>query len=44
LSWQTLLAAIGAAAGNRLGRPARTIAVIVGNLVIVGFAIFILFR
>lgn len=44
LSWQTLLAAIGAAAGKRLARRARMIAVIVGNLVIVGFAIFILFR
>ena len=42
LSWQTMLAALGATAGNRLGRRTRTIAVIVGNLAIVGFAIFIL--
>jgi arginine exporter protein ArgO len=42
LSWQTLLAAAGALAGRRL-RPAwRTGVSVVGNLVILGFGLFIL--
>ena len=44
LSWQTLLAAIGGVAGDRLSPKAQTAAVIVGNLVIVAFALMILFR
>ena len=44
LSWQTLLAAIGGVAGDQLSASAQTGAVIVGNLVIVAFALVILFR
>jgi threonine/homoserine/homoserine lactone efflux protein len=44
LSWQTLVAAAGALAGRRL-RPAwRTGVSVVGNLLILGFGVFILFR
>ena len=43
LSWQTLVAAVGALAGRRL-RPAwRTALSVLGNLVILGFAVVILF-
>lgn len=44
LSWQTLLAAVGATAGDRLSDRAQTAAVIAGNLVILGVAVAILFR
>lgn len=44
LSWQTLLAWSGAAAGVRLGGRARRILSVVGNLVILGLATAILFR
>lgn len=39
LSWQTLLAAIGAGAGRGLSPTARRLTVVVGNLVIVAMAI-----
>lgn len=42
LSWQTLLAGVGAFAGDRLSDRAQAIAVILGNLVILAFAIVIL--
>lgn len=42
LSWQTLLAGVGAFAGDRLSDRAQTIAVVVGNLVILAIAIVIL--
>ncbi len=42
LSWQTLLAGVGAFAGDRLSDRAQTVAVILGNLVILAFAIVIL--
>jgi threonine/homoserine/homoserine lactone efflux protein len=44
LSWQSLLAAVGAFAGDRLSARAQTVAVIVGNLVILAFAVVILVR
>ncbi len=44
LTWQTLLAALGGFAGDRLSRGAQTAAVVVGNLVILAFAFVILFR
>jgi threonine/homoserine/homoserine lactone efflux protein len=44
LSWQTLLAAVGGLAGDRLGDRVRTIAVVAGNLLILAFAVVILFR
>lgn len=44
LSWQTLLAGLGAFAGNRLSDLAQNAAVILGNLVILAFAIVILLR
>ena len=44
LSWQTLLAGVGAFAGDRLSDRAQMVAVILGNLVILAFAIVILFR
>ena len=44
LSWQTLLAAVGALAGDRLGASAQTTAIVTGNLVIFVFAIVILLR
>jgi arginine exporter protein ArgO len=43
LSWQTLLAGVGAFAGDRLGQRAQAVAIIVGNVVILGFAVVILF-
>ncbi|MEE8456889.1 MAG: LysE family transporter [Acidimicrobiia bacterium] len=42
LSWQTLLAGVGAFAGDRLGRRAQAVAIIAGNLVILVFAVVIL--
>ena len=44
LSWQTLLAGIGALAGDQLTERAQAVAVIFGNLVILTLAIVILFR
>jgi arginine exporter protein ArgO len=44
LSWQTLLAAVGALAGDRLSARAQTTAIVAGNLVILVFAIVILLR
>jgi threonine/homoserine/homoserine lactone efflux protein len=44
LSWQTLLAAVGGLAGDRLSDRAQTIAVVLGNLVILAFAAVILLR
>jgi len=44
LSWQTLVAAAGALAGRRLRPEWRTGVSVVGNLVILGFGLFILFR
>jgi arginine exporter protein ArgO len=44
LSWQTLLAGVGAVAGDRLSARAQTIAVVLGNLVILAFALVILVR
>ena len=44
LSWQTLLAGVGAFAGNRLSNRAQTVAVILGNLLILAVAIVILLR
>ena len=44
LTWQTLLAGVGAAAGDRLGDRARIATVCFGNLVILAFAVLILFR
>ncbi len=42
LSWQTLLAVIGGFAGNRLSSRTQTIAVVMGNLVILALAAVIL--
>jgi arginine exporter protein ArgO len=42
LSWQTLLAAVGAFARNKLSDRVQTVGIIVGNLVILAFAIVIL--
>jgi arginine exporter protein ArgO len=44
LSWQTLLAGVGSFAGNRLNKPAQTVAVVLGNLVILAVAVVILLR
>ena len=44
LSWQTLLAAVGGFAGDRLSDRARVVAVVAGNLVILAFAAAILLR
>jgi arginine exporter protein ArgO len=44
LSWQTLLAAAGALAADRLSARAQTTAIVTGNLVIFVFAIVILLR
>jgi arginine exporter protein ArgO len=44
LSWQTLLAAVGAFAGNRLSSRAQTVAVIIGNVVILAFALVIIIQ
>jgi arginine exporter protein ArgO len=38
LSWQTLLASIGASAGKRMSSRVQIIAVVVGNLLILGLA------
>ncbi len=42
LSWQTLIASVGAFAGHRLSARARRGVTILGNLVILAFAIVIL--
>ncbi len=42
LSWQTLIASVGAFAGHRLSERARRVVTIVGNLVILTFAVVIL--
>jgi arginine exporter protein ArgO len=44
LSWQTLLAIIGGFARNRLTLRTQTIAVVMGNLVILALAVVILLR
>ncbi|HVR78969.1 MAG TPA: LysE family transporter [Acidimicrobiia bacterium] len=44
LSWQTLLATVGSSVGRRLTPAARTVATVLGNLVILGFAALILLR
>ena len=44
LSWQTLLAGVGAVAGDRFSTRAQTAAIVTGNLVILVFAIVILLR
>jgi arginine exporter protein ArgO len=44
LSWQTLLAGIGAVAGDRLSTRAQAAAIVFGNVVILVFAIVILLR
>lgn len=43
LSWQTVIAAAGAIAGRRLRAEWKIVVSVLGNLVILGFAIFILF-
>ena len=42
LSWQTLIASVGAFAGHRLSGRARRVVTIVGNLVILALAVVIL--
>jgi arginine exporter protein ArgO len=44
LSWQTLLAGVGALAGSRLPRRFQIGAVVVGNLVVIAMAAFIVLR
>ena len=44
LSWQTFLAAVGSSVGRRLTPAARTVATVLGNLLILGFAALILLR
>jgi arginine exporter protein ArgO len=44
LSWQLLLAAVGAFGGHRLGGRFRVAAVVGGNLVVAGFAVAIVMR
>jgi arginine exporter protein ArgO len=44
LSWQTMLAGVGAFAGDRLGARARTFAIIAGNILILAFAVVILLQ
>lgn len=44
LSWQTLLAALGAFAGARLSHRFRTLTVVLGNLIVMGLAVAILLR
>lgn len=43
LSWQTLVAAAGTLAGRRLRPKWRAAVSVLGNLVILGFAVFVLF-
>ncbi|HEX9761617.1 MAG TPA: lysine transporter LysE, partial [Acidimicrobiia bacterium] len=42
LSWQTLIAGVGAFAGNRLNARSRIVITVVGYLVILGLAVVIL--
>lgn len=44
LSWQTFLTVVGAFVGHRLSTRAQTLAIILGNLVILAFAVLILVR
>jgi threonine/homoserine/homoserine lactone efflux protein len=44
LSWQTLIAGVGAAARHRLPAGARRAAIAFGNLIVLGFAVLILAR
>ena len=44
LSWQTLLAGVGAFAGHRLSQGAQTTAIVAGNLLILTLAVYILLR
>lgn len=44
LSWQTLLATVGAVAGKRLNHRLQTAAITFGNLLILAFAVMILLR
>jgi arginine exporter protein ArgO len=44
LSWQTLLAGVGAVAGDRLSARAQKAAVIAGNVMILAFALVILLQ
>jgi arginine exporter protein ArgO len=44
LSWQSLLAGVGAFAGDRLSDRAQTVAVVLGNLVILAFAAVIVLK
>jgi arginine exporter protein ArgO len=44
LSWQTMLAGVGAFAGDRLSDRAQTVAVIFGNVVILAFAAVIVLQ
>jgi threonine/homoserine/homoserine lactone efflux protein len=42
LSWQTVVAAVGSSAGQRLSARATSVAIIIGNLVVLAFGILIL--
>lgn len=42
LSWQTVLAVVGSVAGQRLGARTRTVAAVLGNLVVLTLAVVIL--
>jgi arginine exporter protein ArgO len=42
LSWQTLLAFTGASAGKRMSPRAQVVAMVVGNLLILGLAVVII--
>jgi arginine exporter protein ArgO len=44
LSWQTLLAGVGAFAGHRLPQKAQTAAIVAGNVLILAFSALILLR
>jgi arginine exporter protein ArgO len=44
LSWQTLLAFIGASVGKRMSRRVQMLAMIAGNLLILGLAVVIILR
>lgn len=44
LSWQTLLAAMGSAAGQRMSTRFRTGAVVAGNLIVLAMAVLIVVR
>jgi threonine/homoserine/homoserine lactone efflux protein len=44
LSWQTLLASVGAIAGKRMSRRVQMVAMIAGNILILGLAVVIILR